>query len=258
MKKRIDTFWRYRNLLFELVKKGIKLKYRRSYLGIIWSLLEPVMTTIVLTIVFGTLYGNKDHTFPLYILSGRLLYSYFAQGTKVSLKSIRQNSAMIKKVYVPKYLYPLSSVLDNFIIFLISLIVLVLLGIFTGNYPTLHWLLIAFPLLVLLIMTFGVGMILATIGVFFRDMEYLWEVALMIVMYTCAIFYYPERLLKSGYSWVLTVNPVYNVIINVRNIIFHEAFNWGCMTYACVFALVSVVVGVIVFHKNQDKFILYI
>ena len=69
---------------------------------------------------------------------------------------------------------------------------------------------------------------------------------------------YPERLLKSGYSWVLTVNPVYNVIINVRNIIFHEAFNWGCMTYACVFALVSVVVGVIVFHKNQDKFILYI
>lgn len=165
---------------------------------------------------------------------------------------------MIKKVYVPKYLYPLSSVLYNFIIFLISLIVLVLLGIFTGNYPTLHWLLIAFPLLVLLIMTFGVGMILATIGVFFRDMEYLWEVALMIVMYTCAIFYYPERLLKSGYSWVLTVNPVYNVIINVRNIIFHEAFNWGCMTYACVFALVSVVVGVIVFHKNQDKFILYI
>lgn len=87
------------------------------------------MTTIVLTIVFGTLYGNKDHTFPLYILSGRLLYSYFAQGTKVSLKSIRQNSAMIKKVYVPKYLYPLSSVLYNFIIFLISLIVLVLLGI---------------------------------------------------------------------------------------------------------------------------------
>ena len=241
MKKRIDTFWRYRNLLFELVKKGIKLKYRRSYLGIIWSLLEPVMTTIVLTIVFGTLYGNKDHTFPLYILSGRLLYSYFAQGTKVSLKSIRQNSAMIKKVYVPKYLYPLSSVLYNFIIFL-----------------TLHWLLIAFPLLVLLIMTFGVGMILATIGVFFRDMEYLWEVALMIVMYTCAIFYYPERLLKSGYSWVLTVNPVYNVIINVRNIIFHEAFNWSCMTYACVFAVASVVVGVIVFHKNQDKFILYI
>ena len=117
MKKYVDNFMQYRFLLSELVKKGIKLKYRRSYLGIVWSMLEPLLTMIVLTIVFGTLYGNKDHTFPLYILSGRLLYSYFAQGTKVSLKSIRQNSAMIKKVYVPKYLYPLSSVLYNFIIF---------------------------------------------------------------------------------------------------------------------------------------------
>ena len=258
MKKQFETFLRYRNLLFELVKKGIKLKYRRSYLGIIWSLLEPIMTTIVLSIVFGTLYGKKDNTFPLYILSGRLLYSYFAQGTKAALKSIRQNSAMIKKVYVPKYLYPLSSVLYNFVIFVISLVVLILLGIYTGNYPTFRWLLIAGPLLVLLIMTYGVGMILATIGVFFRDMEYLWEVALMIVMSTCAIFYYPERLLKSGYSWVLTINPVYNVIINVRNIIFNEPFDWRCMTYAAGFAALSVIIGVYVFHKKQDQFILYI
>lgn len=258
MKKSFEMFWRYRNLLSELVKKGIKLKYRRSYLGIIWSLLEPIMTTIVLTIVFGTLYDKKNNDFPLYILSGRLLYSYFSQGTKAALKSIRQNAAMIKKVYVPKYLYPLSSVLYNFIIFLISLIVLVLLGLFTGNYPTFRWLLIVFPLLVLLVMTFGVGMILATVGVFFRDMEYLWEVALMIVMYTCAIFYYPERLLASGYAWVLTVNPVYSVIVNVRNIIFHEAFNWNCMAYACVFSVLSVIIGVAAFHKNQDKFILYI
>lgn len=101
-------------------------------------------------------------------------------------------------------------------------------------------------------------MILATIGVFFRDMEYLWEVALMIVMYTCAIFYYPERLLKSGYSWVLTINPVYNVIINVRNIIFNEPFDWGCMAYAAGFAVMSVIIGVYVFHKKQDQFILYI
>ena len=258
MKKRIDTFWRYRNLLFELVKKGIKLKYRRSYLGIIWSLLEPVMTTIVLTIVFGTLYGNKDHTFPLYILSGRLLYSYFAQGTKVSLKSIRQNSAMIKKVYVPKYLYPLSSVLYNFIIFLISLIVLVLLGIFTGNYPTLHWLLIAFPLLVLLIMTFGVGMILATIGVFFRDMEYLWSVALMLIMYMCAIFYEPERLLKSGFYWILKYNPLFCIIDIFRSAVFGELMNMRNFAYASVFSIVTIVIGIYMFIKKQDEFILQI
>ena len=111
--KYIQNFWRYRFLLAELVKKGIKLKYRRSYLGIVWSLLEPIMTTIVLTVVFGTLFNNKDRTFPLYILTGRLLYSYFSKSTKAALKSIRSNAGMIKKVYVPKYLYPLSAVLLN-------------------------------------------------------------------------------------------------------------------------------------------------
>ena len=119
MKKYFDNFRQYQFLLSELVKKGIKLKYRRSYLGILWSMLEPLLTMIVLTIVFGTLYGNTDRTFPVYILSGRLLYSFYSSATKTTLKSIRSNSAMIKKVYVPKYLYPLSSVLYNYIIFLI-------------------------------------------------------------------------------------------------------------------------------------------
>ena len=111
MKKYVDNFMQYRFLCQNWSKKGIKLKYRRSYLGMIWSMLEPLLTMIVLTIVFGTLYGNTDRTFPVYILTGRLLYSFFSQSTKAALKSIRQNSAMIKKVYVPKYLYPLSSVL---------------------------------------------------------------------------------------------------------------------------------------------------
>ena len=118
MKSYIENFKKYRFLLWELVKKGVKLKYRRSYLGLIWTLLEPLLTMIVLTIVFGTLYGNTDRTFPVYILTGRLLYSFFSQATKAALKSIRQNSAMIKKVYVPKYIYPLSSVLYNYVIFL--------------------------------------------------------------------------------------------------------------------------------------------
>ena len=129
MKKYVDNFMQYQFLLSELVKKGIKLKYRRSYLGMIWSLLEPLLTMIVLTIVFVTLYGNTDKTFPVYILTGRLLYSFFSQATKAALKSIRQNSAMIKKVYVPKYLYPLSSVLFNYVIFLISLIVLAVVSV---------------------------------------------------------------------------------------------------------------------------------
>lgn len=258
MKKYVDNFLQYRFLLSELVKKGIKLKYRRSYLGIVWSMLEPLLTMIVLTIVFGTLYGNTDRTFPVYILTGRLLYSFFSQATKAALKSIRQNSAMIKKVYVPKYIYPLSSVLYNYVIFLISLIVLAIVAVVQGIQPTIYMLQIPIALILVLLLSYGCGMILATIGVFFRDMEYLWSVALMIIMYTCAIFYYPSRLLKSGFAWILKFNPLYCIISIFRSAMFGEMMNMHYFAYALIFSLVAIVVGMICFKKKQDDFILYI
>lgn len=258
MKKYVDNFMQYQFLLSELVKKGIKLKYRRSYLGMIWSLLEPLLTMIVLTIVFGTLYGNTDKTFPVYILTGRLLYSFFSQATKVALKSIRQNSAMIKKVYVPKYLYPLSSVLFNYVIFLISLIVLAVVSVVLGVKPTTHLWQSLVALVLILFISYGCGMILATIGVFFRDMEYLWSVALMLVMYTCAIFYYPSKLLKSGWAWILKYNPLYCVIDIFRSGVFGEPMNIDYLIYTVAFAVLSMLIGLICFKKKQDDFILYI
>ena len=254
----LKTFWSRRYLLAELVKKGIKLKYRRSYLGILWSLLEPLMTTAVLTVVFGTLFDNKNKLFPLYILSGRLLYSFFSSGTKACSKAIRANAGMIKKVYVPKYLYPMSSVLFNFIIFMISLLVMIPLFVFCHHVPKLQILLMFIPLLILLLMTFGVGMILATVTVFFRDMEYLWDVFLMIIMYTCAIFYYPEKLLKSGWAWILKYNPLYCVIDIFRCSVFGKAMNIHYFAYALIFSVVAMVIGLLCFKKKQDDFILYI
>ena len=258
MKKYVDNFMQYQFLLSELVKKGIKLKYRRSYLGMIWSLLEPLLTMIVLTIVFGTLYGNTDKTFPVYILTGRLLYSFFSQATKAALKSIRQNSAMIKKVYVPKYLYPLSSVLVNYVFFLISLIVLAVVSVVLGVKPTTHLWQSLVALVLILFISYGCGMILATIGVFFRDMEYLWSVALMLVMYTCAIFYYPSKLLKSGWAWILKYNPLYCVIDIFRSGVFGEPMNIDYLIYTVAFAVLSMLIGLICFKKKQDDFILYI
>ncbi len=258
MKKQFKNFMKYRFLLGELVKKGIKLKYRRSYLGIVWSLLEPLFEMIVLTIVFGTLFDNSDRTFPIYILTGRLLYSFFSQGTKASLKSIRSNSAMIKKVYVPKYLYPMSSVLFNYVIFLISLIVLVLVSLILGVYPTRYVFMALVALVLILVFTYGVGMILATLGVFFRDMEYLWNVALMLIMYMCAIFYYPQRLLDSGYSWILKWNPLYCIIAIFRDAVFGRMPDIQMLLYSTVFSFGSLLVGLFVFRKRQDEFILHI
>lgn len=258
MRTYIENFKKYRFLLWELVKKGVKLKYRRSYLGILWTLLEPLLTMIVLSIVFGTLFGTKDPTFPVYILCGRLMYSFFSSATNGAMKAIRSNSGMIKKVYVPKYIYPLSSVLFNYVIFLISLIVLVAVAIVLKVYPTPYLLQAVIPLIVLLVMSFGVGMILSTMAVFFRDLEYLWSVGLMIIMYASAIFYFPEKLMKSGFSWILKCNPLYLLIHNFRQAVFGRPMNMQFLAVSIVFAIVSVIVGLIFFYKKQDEFILYI
>ena len=200
MKSYIENFKKYRFLLWELVKKGVKLKYRRSYLGILWTLLEPLMTMIVLSVVFGTLFGNKDPHFPVYILCGRLMYSFFSSATNGAMKAIRTNAGMIKKVYVPKYIYPLSSVLFNYIIFAIFLI----------------------------------------------------------IMYASAIFYKPEKLLKSGFGWILKCNPLYLLIHNFRQAVFGMPMNMKFLAASIVFAIVSVIVGLIFFYKKQDEFILHI
>ena len=165
MKQAINNFLKYKYLLMELIKKGVKLKYRRSYLGIIWTLLEPLLNMIVLAVVFGTLFGNNDKTFPVYILTGRLLYSFFAQATTGALKSIPSNASMIKKVYVPKYLYPLANVLFNYVIFALSLLVLVAVSLIMGVYPTVYILQAIVPLIIVLLLSFGVGMILSTVGI---------------------------------------------------------------------------------------------
>ncbi|ADU21540.1 MULTISPECIES: ABC transporter permease [Ruminococcus] len=257
-KEQIETFKRYRFLLKELVKKGIKLKYRRSYLGILWTLLEPLLTTCVLSLVFGKFFQKGDKSFPVYILTGRLLYTCFSTGTKNAMKSIRQHAGMIKKVYVPKYIYPLSGVLFNFVIFAISLIVLVGAMFVFSVKPTL-WIFTAIvPLMMLFLLTFGAGMILSTMSVFFRDLEYLWDVALMLIMYTCAIFYVPEQL--NANQWIFKLNPLYAIIKDFRAAIYGENMfaspAWVIMPAAV--SVLSVIVGVLMFKKHQDNFILHI
>lgn len=258
MKQLIGNFKKYKFLLYELIKKDIKLKYRRSYLGIFWTLLEPLLTMIVLAIVFGGFYGKSDKQFPVYILTGRLLFAFFNSGTKSACKSIQGHASMIKKVYIPKYIYPVASILSNFIIFLISLIVLIGVAAYFRVQPTGYLVQAIIPLILLLLLTMGVGMILATLCVFFRDLEYLWSVVCMFIMYASAIFYDPAKVVTRGYGWVLDINPVYAAICNFRHAIYGEPMDMEKFIYLLVVSVVSMIVGFVLFYKKQDDFILHI
>ena len=258
MIKYIKGFYDYRFLLSELVKKGIRLKYRRSYLGIVWSLIEPVLTTIVLVIVFGTLFNNRNQDYPLYIIIGRLLFNFFSGSTNKACRSIRANSGMIKKVYIPKYFFPLADVLYNYVIFLLSLAVLLPVCIYTKTIPKIQIWHIIPALIYLLIIATGVSMILATLNVFFRDIEYLWNVAILLIMYMSAIFYYPEAILSSGFAWILKYNPVFCTIDLFRSGFLTNHATWWDFLYPLGFGAVFLAIGLYVFKKAEDVFILHI
>ena len=258
MKQNIKNFKKYKFLLEQLVVKEIKLKYRSSVLGVLWTLLEPLLTMLVLTFVFGVFFNKNMEYVPVYILSGRLVYTFFANSTKAATKSIRKNGSMIKKVYVPKYIYTLATTIANYIIFGISLSILIVIGIVIKVPFTWRIFLSLIPLGLLFVMVLGIGFILATMSVFFRDLEYLWGVACMIIMYTAAIFYATEKVIKAGKGWVFKINPLYSIIANFRDCIYGRPMEQYYLVFSILFSFGSLIVGAFIFYKKQDKFILNI
>lgn len=254
----IKTFQNYRALLWEFVKKDIKLKYRNSVLGILWSMLNPLLIMVVLTFIFSNLFKNKIPNFPVYCLSGRLIYDFFAQATNQSMNSITSKSSLIKKIYVPKYLYPLSRVISTFIIFLISLVPLIIIMIVTKVEFTKMTLMVLYPLACLFVISLGIGLILSTINVFFRDMQHLYSVVLLVIMYASAIFYSAD-IINSKYVSILNLNPIFPVIKVFRDCILNGQITAVNSWILCpIYAILAFIIGGVVFYKNQDKFILHI
>ncbi len=267
--KYLKNFYKYRFLLSEIVRKNIKLQYRNSVLGIFWTFLQPLMTTLVLVAVFSGIFGSNRAdivNYPIYLLCGRLIYEFFTQSTKRAMRSIRNSASVIKKVYVPKYIYPLSNVISTFVTFIISLLVLACFLLyfyfFSDKQPIInaHFLLFPVPIIILLILCVGVGMILSTLEVFFKDIEYLYEVFCMLLFYMTPIFYTVEQLnLHRIVKMALMANPLYSITEMFRDCVLNgEMINPNHVLYSLGFAVATVLIGGIMFYKKQDKFILHI
>ena len=273
--KHRDNFLKYRYLLGELVKKSVKLQYRNSVLGMFWTFLQPLLTMIVLSVVFSNLFGKDSSevvNYPVYLLSGRLLHDFYTQSTKRGMRAIRTNASIIKKVYVPKYIYPLSSVLATFVTFMISLVVLAVVIIFfniiKSNPIAISWQIVfaLVPIVILFFMSLGIGMILCTLDVFFKDVENFYDVFTLLLFYMTPIVYTVDKLGFPAGSWqqtVLKINPMYGIIDMFRAAVLHSTefaayFDFNMLWYTLGFAGVMLVIGFVLFYKCQDRFILHI
>ncbi|MCL2107014.1 MAG: ABC transporter permease [Oscillospiraceae bacterium] len=259
----------YRHLLREIVIKNIKIQYRDSALGILWTFLQPLLTTLVLVFIFQNIFGRNNPAminYPIYLLCGRLLYEFYSQSTKRAMRSIANAASVIKKVKVPKYIYPLANVISNFITFLISLLVLVGFTLFYfiigKNPPVINWhiLLTPIPLLVLFLLCLGVGLILSVLSVFFKDIEYLYDVFCVLLFYFTPIFYLPGDLKgTTALKMAQMANPLYGIVEMFRDCVLRGVMlNPRHLLYSLGFSLALLLIGGLVFWKKQDKFILHI
>lgn len=250
----LNNFFHFKDLLVELVKRDIKVRYRRSVLGMLWSVLNPLLTMVVMTIVFSNMFKNDLPNFPVYIISGYLVFNFFSEGSNQAMSSIIDNRMLIQKVYVPKYILPMARVTAALVNMFFSLIALAIVLLFTGTPLSFSFILIPVGFLYIYCFTLGAGLFLATVAVFFRDIMHLYGVVLTAWMYFTPMFY-PLEMLPSVAISMMKFNPLFHYVRYLRCLVWEQQWpNTSMNLYCLLFSVIAMVVGGLVFYKNQNKF----
>ena len=265
MKQYVASFWKGRYLLMNLVSRDFKLKYRRSVLGVLWSVLNPLMMCLVYWVVFGSFLGQIRgagiDNFMAYLMMGQLMFAFFNDATTASMSSVLDAAPLLKKVYIPKYIFPLEKCCFAMVNCFFSFLALIAVMILTGSPITWMCLMAWYPLITLFAFTLGVGLFLSALVVFFRDVMHMWTVMTTALMYISAVFYDPNTMLTHGslaYCAVM-LNPIYWYITSLRQVMLYgEALTKPMWLICGVCAVISLAVGTTVFRKTQDNFVLHI
>lgn len=254
----IQNFKKFQPLLSELIARDIKIKYRKSVLGVLWTLLNPLFMMIILSIVFMNLFRFDVEYFPVYLLSGQLIFNFYSESTNTSMSAIMDNGPLIKKIYVPKYLFVLSRVSSSTINLLASFTALIC--VMLAMRVELHYmvLLAPIPLFFLIVFSLGVGLILSAITVKFRDVMHLYSVFVTALMYLTPVIY-PMSILPEWLEPIVRLNPITNILQMFRNVMLYNTLpDLMSIAMAIVECAVMLSLGLYVFYKNQDEFILNI
>ncbi|RAP46323.1 MAG: ABC transporter [Methanosphaera sp. rholeuAM6] len=255
--KGLNDFNKYKSLLSELVRKDVKIKYRNSVLGVLWSFLDPLLRMVVMTIIFSTLF-HRVQNYPVYYLSGQLIYSLFVGGSSQAMRSMVSSATIWKSIYVPKYLYVLSAVLSNFVTFSLSLIVLFGIMFVTNVHFTVYIIFASLPVLITLVLTTGVGLIIGTLNIFFRDVEHLYNVFTLLLMYSLPIFY-PEDIIPASFKFIHTYNPLFYLLKCMRDcFLYGKLYSLPDLIFPAIAAVVFLIIGIFMLKRYQDRFILYV
>ncbi len=249
---------RYGYLLETLVRRDLVVKYRRSLLGVVWSVLQPLLMMIVITVVFQRLFRFRVANFPVYYLTGVLLFNFNSEATTGAMTSVVSSAPLIRKVYIPKYIFPLEKCLFAFVNMLLSLVAVFIMLVVLGVQPTWSMLLFFVPLLYVFVFSIGIGLILASHNVFLRDITHLYSVFVTAWMYLTPIIY-PIEILPPAVLAVVRLNPMYHYVAYFRSVMLYGTVpGWSENAVCIVFSLLFLGMGLLFFKKRQDQFVLYL
>lgn len=254
----VKEIFRYRELLRNLVSRDIKKRYKRSTIGFLWVMLDPLLMLLIFYVIFSGSFGGSVGKYSSYVMSGIILWQFFSQGTKVSSTAFLQNRNLINKVYLPKSIFPLSVVSSSLVHFIFSLVPLFLIIILSGAKLSLYILLLPYVVGIVFIFSLGIALTISTLTVFMHDVIFIYDVLLMGWMYLSAIFY-PVSILPQKLQSLMSFNPMYHYISLFRGCLYDAALlNGEHIISGSVFAVVSFLIGWSIYFRNRDRIIFYL
>lgn len=258
MEKIKNKIKQYRFLFEELVKRDFTKKYKRTVLGMLWSVLGPLMTLGVMALVFTQFFGRNMEHYMIYMFCGNLLYSFFKESTGTGMTALYDNSSIFSKINVPKYMFLLSKNVSSFINFGINIIVLFIFCIVDGVAFSWKFIMLLYPIGCLVVFNLGVGLILSALYLMFRDMKYLYDIFTLLLMYLSAIFYSIDAY-SQEVQYLFYLNPIYVYIRYFRKIILEGTIpKLSFHLLAAAYAIVVLVIGAVIYKKKNYKFLYYI
>lgn len=254
----MKDLFRHRDLIWHLVKRDLRVRYRRSTLGLLWTMLQPLLMMLILHVVFSHAFRGELYAYPVYALAGILFWNFFSQSIVASMNSLRGNAGILQKLPVPKAVFPIATVISGVVNLGLAMVPLFAILLFTGH--PLSWALLFLPVSVLLagLFTLGAGLLLSPLAVFFSDVVELVTVLLTLLLYLTPIFY-PMSIVPEQFRWLVRFNPIRSILEVFRDPIYFGKIPPPQHLAMCAgVALVALLIGALAFRKSSDRIPFYI
>lgn len=255
----LKELWAYRELLYFLTWRDVKVRYKQTAIGVLWAILQPVLTTVIFTVIFSTIARFESQTvpYPLFALSGFMIWLFVFNSITFASNSLVGNTNLVTKIYFPRLIVPISATLAGLVDLLFSFVVLAVLMIYylSKNVFALSWQIVFAPAFIFsaIVLAVSLGTLFSALNVRFRDVKFALPFALQVWMFASPIFYPPEILSEKA-RFVLAFNPLTGILQGFRAALFGEKFDWLTIGISSAMITVLMLVSLFVFKRMEDDF----